>query len=96
MLSDALNWGEVSMSEEPDGNHGVDPARDLGIPLFECRLAIEVALRASKSLAKQQSAKEIKPQLEELAGLLGDCSERFELLTQRLDALFDLRGKAPN
>jgi hypothetical protein len=53
-------------------------------------------LRASKSLAKRESAKEIKLQLEELAGLLGDCSERFELLTQRLDALFDLRGEAPN
>jgi hypothetical protein len=88
--------GEVTVSEKQDGDRGVDPARDLGIPLFECRLAIEVALRASKSLAKRQSAKEIKSQLEELAGLLGDCNERFELLTQRLDALFDLRGEAPN
>jgi hypothetical protein len=88
--------GEISMSEKQDEDRGMDPAKDLGIPLFECRLAIDVALRASKSLAKRPDAKELKSQLEELAGLLGDCSERFELLTERLDALFDLKRERPN
>jgi hypothetical protein len=82
------------VSKEPDEDF--DPATDLGIPLFECQLAIDVALRASMSLAKRPNAREFKPQLEELAGLLADCSKRFEELTQRLDAIFSLLGSKPN
>ena len=88
--------GEIAVSDEPDGDRKIDATKDLGIPLFECRLAIEIALLASQHLAKQRSAKELKPQLEELVGLLDDCSKRFELLTERLHAMVKLRGGAPN
>ena len=88
--------GEVTVSDQPEKTGRIDPAKDLGIPLFECRLAIEVALRAMQSLANRPQAKDLASQLEELAGLLSDCKERFELVTQRLDALFDARSEKPN
>jgi hypothetical protein len=92
----AATMSEATVSDEPDGDRKIDATKDLGIPLFECRLAIEIAMLTSKRLAKRRSAKELKPQLEELVRLLGDCSKRFELLTERLDAMVKLRGDAPN
>jgi len=95
MLLEAM-LGEVAVSEEPDGGRKVDPTKDLGIPLLECRLAIEIALLTSRRLTKRPGAKEFQPQLEELVRLLGDCSERFELLTERLHTMVRQRGDAPN
>ena len=73
-----------------------DPAELIGIPLFECRLAVDVALLAVKSLAKRSATKEFKPGLDEVARLLIDCRQRVELLTERLDAMFDLRDQKPH
>ena len=73
-----------------------DPAELIGIPLFECRLAVDVTLLAIRSLAKRSATKEFKPKLEELAQLLTDCRQRLELLTERLDAMFDLRDRKPH
>ena len=82
------------MSE--DSGDDSDPTITLGIPLFECRLAVDVALMAVRSLAKRSATQEFKPKLEELAQLLTDCRQRLELLTERLDAMFDLRDGKPH
>ncbi len=73
-----------------------DPAIAIGIPLFECRLAVDVTLMAIRSLAKRQGTQAFKPKLDELVQLMTDCRQRFELLTERLDAIFALRDGKPH
>ncbi len=73
-----------------------DPAIAIGIPLFECRLAVDITLMAIRSLAKRLGTQAVKPKLDELVQLMTDCRQRFELLTERLDAIFALCNGKPN
>ena len=60
MLLAAMNWGDVmsKISSDEDG----DPAIAVGIPLFECRLAVDVTLMAIRSLAKRQGTPSVQAQ----------------------------------
>ena len=73
-----------------------DHVTQIAISLFECRLAVELASSAARTLARRRGVKEVKPQIDELAALLDQCGETFEKLTVRLDGIFNLRGRDVN
>lgn len=70
-------------------------AERIGIPLFECCLALGIARKVAEGLAKSAGTNELTPHLKELAGLLAICSRRLTKLTETLDVVFDLSGEEP-